>query len=117
MIDSSTDRSDHTFPDAGNDCRLAGTADIPIEIGANGDARFNVKLDSVLRDTLKNRCFDNFWCDKYLQRFYDVTAGEIDRRRPLPLKRNLCALRCDHRKRDVFNVTTGKVMRLQLIDR
>ena len=57
-----------------------------------------------------------FGVNRGLQRFEHVAAGQVDRRRALPLQRNLRALRGDHRQRDIFDVAAGQHVRLQLID-
>ena len=117
MIDRRTDRRNDAFTDARDDRRFARAADIAFEVAAHGDTRFDVELNAVLRDALKDRCFDHPRVDRRLQRFEHVAAGQIDRGRALPLQRNLGALRGDHGQRDVLDVAAGKDVRLQLVDR
>jgi hypothetical protein len=99
-----------------DDRRLAGAADVAVEVGAHRDPRFDVELDAVLSDALEQRRLDDLGVHRGLQRFEHVAAREVDRRRALPLQRNLRALRRDHRQRHLVDVAARQDVRLQLID-
>src|SRR5690625_1360559 len=111
---SRADRRHDTFAYTSDDSFLTRTTNEPLDVGANRNPRQGDQLNTVLRYRRDSRRLDDFWVDRHLHRFKDVSAGEVNGR--CALKRQVdVRLICRNERIDHFlYVSAVQVMRFEL---
>ena len=111
------DGAHHAFADARDDRLLAGTADQPVDVGANRHARDRDQLDSVFGDRGDLRRLDDFRNDRHLDRFENIAAGQIDGGGALERQRDVGLIRRDHGVDQPDDIAAREEMRLEIVER
>ena len=98
------DGVDDAFADAGDDRFFGGPADQALDVGAHGDAGFDVKLNAVLGDAVDGWLaevrighVDDLGIHAGLHGIENIAAGQVDRGGGLPGKIDVGLVGGDHR--------------------
>ena len=116
MFNCRTNVSNDTFADTGDDSRFTGAADQTVNIGAYGNAGFDLQFDAVFSNCRNYRRFNYFGVNAHLHCFQYITSGKVNSAGTLKRQRDLSSVSSDQRIDDTVNVAAGQIMRFQLID-